>query len=298
MVRTVTSKFKPVLNSISQRVNSIFKPSAAPKPPAASGKPLELNGATCNSFVPGTLVLLADGSAKPIQDIALGDQVQAVDPETSELGARRVSALISGTGEKTLVTVTTAQGKVVATEGHLFWNPESHAWVTAGDLVVGDALLLLDGTTSAVIAVSTATAESTVYNITVADLHTYYVLFGDTPVLVHNCPTGAPSGGGTLWTSTNSSTSAQNAFSHFGAHGADFPSASNALQYVDEAQTFLRTPPSGTLTTIRTNGDIVRYNPTTNNFGVMDAASNPRTFFKPDPAVHGYPTNMDYFNAQ
>jgi hypothetical protein len=30
----------------------------------------------------------------------------------------------------------------------------------------------------------------------------------------------------------------------------------------------------------------------------MDASGAPRTFFKPDPAVHGYPTNLDYFNAQ
>ncbi|SOY85142.1 protein of unknown function [Cupriavidus taiwanensis] len=24
----------------------------------------------------------------------------------------------------------------------------------------------------------------------------------------------------------------------------------------------------------------------------------PKTMFRPDPAQHGYPTNMDYFNAQ
>jgi hypothetical protein len=29
--------------------------------------------------------------------------------------------------------------------------------------------------------------EGIAYNLTVADLHTYYVLAGDTPVLVHNC---------------------------------------------------------------------------------------------------------------
>jgi hypothetical protein len=39
LVRTVTSKFKPVLNSISQRVNNIFKPNAAPKPGVGAPKP-------------------------------------------------------------------------------------------------------------------------------------------------------------------------------------------------------------------------------------------------------------------
>jgi len=30
------------------------------------------------------------------------------------------------------------------------------------------------------------------FNLTVSDLHAYYVLAGNTPVLVHNCPTGSP----------------------------------------------------------------------------------------------------------
>ena len=52
------------------------------------------------------------------------------------------------------------------------------------------------------------------------------------------------------------------------------------------------------VTRTRANGDIVRYDPRTNTFGAMDASGAPRTFFKPDPSVHGYQTNLDYFNAQ
>jgi pyocin large subunit-like protein len=48
----------------------------------------------------------------------------------------------------------------------------------------------------------------------------------------------------------------------------------------------------------RTNGDIVRFNPVTNEFGVARADGVIRTYFKPDPAVHGFPTNLDYFKAQ
>ncbi len=29
--------------------------------------------------------------------------------------------------------------------------------------------------------------HATVYNLTVAELHTYYILLEDTPTLVHNC---------------------------------------------------------------------------------------------------------------
>ncbi|WP_433517740.1 Hint domain-containing homing endonuclease [Nonomuraea sp. CA-143628] len=35
-----------------------------------------------NSFVPGTKVLMADGSAKPIEGVKIGDQVVAADPVT------------------------------------------------------------------------------------------------------------------------------------------------------------------------------------------------------------------------
>ena len=39
---------------------------------------------TSNSFTPGTLVLMADGSTKPIEDVETGDKVLATDPETGE----------------------------------------------------------------------------------------------------------------------------------------------------------------------------------------------------------------------
>ncbi len=101
-----------------------------------------------------------------------------------------------------------------------------------------------------------------------------------------------------LWTSTKNQTSAQNALRHFDDHGAQFPDVTNATEYVAKAQDFLRTPPGGTLTRVRSNGDVVRYHPGSNTFGVMDASGAPRTLFRPDPSVHGHATNLDYFYAQ
>jgi filamentous hemagglutinin len=100
-----------------------------------------------------------------------------------------------------------------------------------------------------------------------------------------------------MWTATWNRTPAQNAFKHFKDHGADF-GATNALDYVRQAQDFLRNPPAGTLTKIRPKGDVVRYNPFTNTFGVRAPNGEPRTFYKPDPAEHGFATNLDYFHAQ
>jgi pyocin large subunit-like protein len=74
---------------------------------------------------------------------------------------------------------------------------------------------------------------------------------------------------GPLWTSTKKGSSAQNALRHFNDHGADFPDVQNAMEYVAKAQDFLRTPSGGTLTRIRSNGDVVRYHPGSNTFGVM-----------------------------
>jgi RHS repeat-associated protein len=100
-----------------------------------------------------------------------------------------------------------------------------------------------------------------------------------------------------FWTATRRLTSAQNAYKHFKDHGADFD-AKNSIDYVFKAREFMQNPPPGTLTKVRANGDVVRYEPSANSFGIQDANGSMRTFYKPDTAVHNYPTNMDYFNAQ
>lgn len=122
-----------------------------------------------NSFVPATLVLMADGTTKPIADVQIGDMVMATDPETGERGPRRVTDTIVGDGVKEL-------------EGR---------WVDAEDLERGDVLLLVDSQTVAVEGVTERTEVRRVHNLTVDGIHTYFVLAGDDPVLVHNC-TGAP----------------------------------------------------------------------------------------------------------
>lgn len=100
-----------------------------------------------------------------------------------------------------------------------------------------------------------------------------------------------------MWTSTKSQSVAENAFRHFKDHGADF-GAKNAVDYVRKAQDFLHNPGAGVLSKTRANGDVVRFDSATNAFGVMDKTGAPRTFFVPDPAKHGYRTNLDYFHAQ
>ncbi|MFD8970685.1 RHS repeat-associated core domain-containing protein [Streptomyces sp. NPDC059568] len=145
----------------------------------------------CNSFTPDTPVLMADGTHKAIKDIRIGDKVLATDPETGESGPREVTALIEGTGDKTLVDITidsaTGPGKLTATDGHPFWVPALREWVEAAKLQPGQWLQTSTGTWTQITAVTHRTQKATVNNLTVDDLHTYYVLAGQTPALVHNC---------------------------------------------------------------------------------------------------------------
>lgn len=148
----------------------------------------------CNSFIPGTQVLMADGTTKPIEDVKTGDKVLATDPETGRTEVKTVTAEITGKGLKNLVRITLSievDGKkktasVTATAGHPFWVPELGAWVDATQLTVGERL---DTSTDAVVHITDVdrwTQPATVHNLTVADIHTYYVVAGATPVLVHN----------------------------------------------------------------------------------------------------------------
>jgi hypothetical protein len=109
--------------------------------------------------------------------------------------------------------------------------------------------------------------------------------------------TGSGTGGG-LWTGTKSKTPAENAKGHWDKHSQDFPEYQNAAEYTKGAKEFLNNPPPTALSKVRANGDVVVYDPASDVFGVRTADGTPRTMFKPDPAEHGYPTNLDYYNAQ
>ncbi|WP_346102959.1 SpvB/TcaC N-terminal domain-containing protein [Nonomuraea maheshkhaliensis] len=151
-------------------------------------------GCTLNSFVPGTRVLMADGTAKPIEEVVVGDSVLATDPETGRTEPRLVTGVITGDGEKSLVKVTVDvdgdQGDktadVTATDGHPFWASSLGRWVDADLLQPGMWLRTSAGDYVEVDAVSEWSAPRRVHNLTVDGLHTYYVLADATPVLVHN----------------------------------------------------------------------------------------------------------------
>ncbi|MFV2099352.1 polymorphic toxin-type HINT domain-containing protein [Micromonospora sp. LOL_014] len=106
----------------------------------------------------------------------MGEEVLATDPETGETAVKWVEAVIT------------------ATDGHPFWVPGLSEWVDAADLAVGQWLQTSAGTWVQITAVEHRTEATRVHNLTIADIHTYYVVAGNTPVLVHNanCGPGDP----------------------------------------------------------------------------------------------------------
>jgi RHS repeat-associated protein len=159
--------------------------------------------AAANSFAGSTPVTLADGTTKPIDQLKPGDYVKATDPATGITTSQPVLAVIKGHKDEQFarLTITTGAGRalrsgtIIATAGHPFYDQTRHAWITAGNLRIGDHLQALDGTPVVVTAIQRYDkAGATAWNLTVANDHDYYVTAingytgngADQEILVHN----------------------------------------------------------------------------------------------------------------
>ncbi|GIH03514.1 hypothetical protein Rhe02_15810 [Rhizocola hellebori] len=150
-----------------------------------------------HSFDPATPVLMADGSAKAIGDIEIGEKVVATDPVTGETSAQPVTSLHVNL-EEDLTNVTVGEGEgdrstrgpttLETTDHHPFWDASTQAWVDAAELIPGRSKVVgTDGETLSVVAVESLDGAELMRDLTVANVHTYYVVAGDSLVLVHNC---------------------------------------------------------------------------------------------------------------
>ncbi|WP_432841102.1 LamG-like jellyroll fold domain-containing protein [Dactylosporangium sp. CA-092794] len=180
------------------------------------------NGGPRHSFAPDTPVLLADGTTKKIEDVKLGDELAATDPATDTTSAKPVTKLwrnhdtdltdvtvrvstptsghtalapnasrLSRVGAALVTAAAVTVGMTTTvlhtTQHHPFWDRTTNTWIDAADLQPGDQLQTDAGATAEVAAVRNLTGAADMRDLTIADIHTYYVVAGDTPVLVHNC---------------------------------------------------------------------------------------------------------------
>jgi len=81
---------------------------------------------------------------------------------------------------------------------------------------------------------------------------------------------------------------------HYNKHQTEFPEFSSTGQYVRGANDFVRNPPS---TAVSRYGDtvIATYDEPSNTFAIYDYSATIHTYFRPDPAAHGFSTNFDFF---
>ena len=135
--RSAASQSRTVASRTSKEVDSAKKANAQAKKQAENKKS---SSCETNSFVPGTGVLMADGSVTAIDDVAVGDTVVAVAADGTRTH-RQVVATITGHGAKDLVGLTLvgsggggppAGETITATDGHLFLTADGQ-WVPAKD---------------------------------------------------------------------------------------------------------------------------------------------------------------------
>jgi hypothetical protein len=146
---------------------------------------------------------------KNIEDVRAGEWVWSCDPVTGAWSRGQVVRPLVHDYAGDVVTVAAGGERIEATGNHPFWvvtgeglsaRPDPHdvpsaerdalrestsgRWVEARSLQPGDLLLLRSGATATVEELYSRQVEQKVYNLEVADLHTYAV--GGDGVLVHN----------------------------------------------------------------------------------------------------------------
>ncbi|NBH08277.1 polymorphic toxin-type HINT domain-containing protein [Amycolatopsis sp. SID8362] len=162
---------------------------------------------------------MADGSSKPISSVRIGDRLANSQPGKAGMEAHPVDRVIVTQTDHDFVdlkvkpsrvrraagrvaaglavaaavvtgsaaTASAAPASLTTTYHHPFYDVTRGEFAEAVDLHVGDRLQTADGGEATVEEVTPYHSTEVTYDLTIDELHTYYVYTGDTPVLVHNC---------------------------------------------------------------------------------------------------------------
>jgi hypothetical protein len=144
-----------------------------------------------NSFTANTQIVMADGSRKAISELTVGDYVIATDPGTGRTAVREVTAvhlnLDTAFADVTIIDTDGDVSTINTTQHHSFWSVSDHKWTDAMELERGDYLRSADGSLLTVASVRTFEGNQWMWDLTIDDIHTFYVANGEESVLVHNC---------------------------------------------------------------------------------------------------------------
>ncbi|MFI1657746.1 LamG-like jellyroll fold domain-containing protein [Streptomyces sp. NPDC020472] len=180
------------------------EPDAQPSAPSPGGS-CPIRRGTPHSFTAATPVLMADGSTKKISEVKVGDYVLTAEPGKAVKEKHQVKEVIVTKTDRDYVDVTVATKAgpktIQTTKHHQFYEATTNAWTQAGDLKPGQKLQDGDGAPATILDVKAYKAQRVTYDLSVDGLHTYHVMAGDTPVLVHNknTPIGCTAGGNDIY---------------------------------------------------------------------------------------------------
>jgi RHS repeat-associated protein len=143
-------------------------------------------------FVAGTLILLANGASKPIEDIKVGDTVVSRSDQyddTSPVVASKVTKVFSYEIDGTLL-VKFADGSIIETTSEHPFYVHGEGFIPAKNLSVGKQISEADHSLSTVTSLVRLSEPRLVYNFEVSDTGTYFVKSGINLLWVHNAPLG------------------------------------------------------------------------------------------------------------
>jgi hypothetical protein len=130
---------------------------------------------------------MADGSMKAIEDVVVGDLVLSDDPTDDFPPNAQEVAQVHKTSTYRLFHIQVSGqggGEVLSTGRHPFWT--QRGWVAAEELVSADLLMDSAGMLSAIDSIAIESRDTPTFNLSVKNVHTYFVVAGKKPLLVHN----------------------------------------------------------------------------------------------------------------
>lgn len=128
------------------------------------------------SFLPGTQILMEDGTERNIEEIKIGEWVRSYDVETGE----RVDARVTGVLSHIMLGYYTINDNLQITETNPIWAEGS--WTYPGSLRVGDELLSSGDGKLFVENIYYTDGEVVVYNLQIEPTNTYFA----SGINVHN----------------------------------------------------------------------------------------------------------------
>lgn len=140
-------------------------------------------------FPEGTLVLMADGSTKAIDEIEAGDVVLADYVDDDKPASAREVLFRFDTKTKRLVSIgfgsKESPSEFESTGSHPIWVVEK-GWVAAENIEIGDVLVGVDDGRYPVLFVTQRETLCATYNLDVEGIDSFFIVVNGNPILVHN----------------------------------------------------------------------------------------------------------------